>query len=302
MTPRLLFRPRVSRAHVAAALAALLLLLPSCVQVPMQRRLIEIRRYAIDPEISKERADSVLAFSLLVRPFQGSGSQGTDRMLYSDEEHGMDFYFYNRWTVVPEKMVEDALVHDLMNWGLFGGGVYQGDAGIIPTHELQGRLVKLYADNGEGQPSAVFDAAISVLRVDPQTYRREVVLQQDLPVTVGRRNREIGSFVEATNEAVRIWLELVRSELDALFRREAKGAAHPPASGVSARVQPLASSPAVAAPSDFGSSAPPDSGNPALPDSVKLVLPDSTGPAGVRPDSTLFPPAPTPEQGGAASP
>jgi hypothetical protein len=216
-------------------------------------------------------------------------------MLYSDEEHGMDFYFYNRWTVPPEKMVEDALVQDLMGWGLFGGGVYQGDAGIVPTHELQGRLVKLYADNGKGQPSAVFDAAVTVLRVDPRTYRREIIYQQDLPVTVARRNRDIESFVEATNQAVRIWLDQVRSELDDLFRRERRGSAlenpPPPVAGAVSIATPSAAAPPDSvAPIQPPAIAPPDSST--LTHPLAVAPPDSAGPAAVPPDSTVFPAAP----------
>ena len=93
---------------------------------------------------------------------------------------------------------------------------------IIPTHELQGRLVKLYANNLKGQFSAVFEASVTVLRVDPRTYGKEIVYQQSFPVVVKRKNHDVDSYAAATNEAVRIWMEQVRSELEGLFRREAE--------------------------------------------------------------------------------
>jgi ABC-type uncharacterized transport system auxiliary subunit len=203
----------------------------SCVKVPIKQRVIEIHHYSIDPRPASDVAPAPADLSLLVQPFQGNAQQRGDRMLYSDELHEMDFYFYNRWTAPPEKMIGDALIEDLMDWGFFKQGVFQGDAAITPTHEVQGRVIKLYADNRSGDPTAVFEASLTVLRVDSRPYRKTIIYQQTFPVTVDRKNRSIKSYVEATNGAVRIWLDQVRSELDYLLR-------HPEVAADSTRTAP----------------------------------------------------------------
>ena len=205
------------------ALTGLLAL--SCVNVPIRRQAVTVVRYAIDPAPDSTRADTTLDLLLQVNPLQAGAEERGDRMLYSDDAGVMNLYFYNRWVAPPEKMIGDALFDDLTRWGLFGRGVCRPDAAIIPTHEIQGRVDRLYAANVKGHANATLQVSVTVLRVDRRTYAREIIYQRSFPVVVERRNRDVGTYVEASNQAVRRWLDQLRPGLEELFRAEARSAA-----------------------------------------------------------------------------
>ncbi len=193
--------------------------LAGCVRIPKVK--VEVKRYSIDTPAVLAPADTTLPFSILVFPFQASAEQKGERIMFRDKEHGMDFYYYHRWIVSPARMIGDALSEHLASWGLVGTGVQQIETGVIPTHELYGRLIDLYADNESGHYAAHLDASLTVVRVDPKTFRKETVFQKTYAVTRARPDKNVPSYVEAVNLAVRDWIGMVRSDLEPLFREEA---------------------------------------------------------------------------------
>jgi len=190
-----------------------------CVRLP--REPLEVQRYSIDLPDSTWSADTTLALTVFVPPFQASAQQRGDRIFYRDSESGMNFYFYHRWVVSPERMIGDVFARSLMQSGLFGGGVFQGETGVIPTHEIQGRLNTLYADNERGQYKAVLNLKLTVFRIDPVTYQKSVLFQKSYPLEVERRNGYVESYIPAVNEAVVTWLDDTRKDLVPLFEEEA---------------------------------------------------------------------------------
>jgi len=187
--------------------------------VRIPREQIKVKRYAIDTPPAPARVETPLRLTLLVAPFQADARQKGERINYRDEVHGMDYYYYHRWIVSPAQMLGDALAEHILNWGICRS-IVRTEVGIVPTHELHGRLISLYADNIKNQESAHFEATLTLLRVDPKTYERETIFQKDYPIVVPRKNKRIESYVEAVNQAVAEWFTQVREDLEPILREE----------------------------------------------------------------------------------
>ena len=203
-----------------------LLLAAGCVRIPRER--LEIRRYSLDAPTIPEPPDtefpgaaasaSVLPVRVLLSPFTADARQRGERMLFRAEENRLEYYYYHRWIASPERMIEDILASELEEWGICGGGLHRAEAGLVPTHEVLGRLTALYADNRKNAYAAVLDVELTVLRVDPQTMEKTIVFQKTYAVTEPRKNNRVDTFVQAANRAVERWLIEVRPDLEGVFR------------------------------------------------------------------------------------
>ena len=200
-------------------------LLIGCVRLP--RESLEVNRYSIDLPPQEWSAEKALPIALYIPSFQVTPQQRGDRITYRDSERTMNFYFYHRWVVAPEQMIGDVLSRDLERSGLFGGGVFQGDTGMIPTHEIQGRLVELYADNTRGSYRAIFEVKLTLFRINPKSFDKETIFQKSYPIEVERGDGYVESFVEAVNQGMAEWLNQVHTDLVPLFEEEMR--AEPPA-------------------------------------------------------------------------
>ncbi|MCB2200216.1 hypothetical protein KQI63_12465 [bacterium] len=194
-------------------------LLVGCVRLP--RESLEVDRYSIDLPDSVWAADETLPITLYIPAFQSSAQQRGDRIFFRDGDRMMNFYFYHRWVVSPEQMIGDVLARDLERSGLFGGGVFQDETGMIPTHEIQGRLVELYADNTRGGYRAVLEIKLTVFRIDPVSYEKKTVFQKSYPFELERDNGYVKSFVDVINGLMASWLDEVHADLLPLFETEA---------------------------------------------------------------------------------
>ncbi len=198
---------------------------------------IDVKRYSIDVPPVLAPADTTLPLSILVLPFQADAAQKGERIMYRDEEHAMDYYYYNRWVAPPAVMLGNVVSQHLFEWGLAGKGVLETDTGVIPTHEVYGRLTTLYADNRKNEYSAHFEASLTVVRVDPKTFDKEVIFQKTYPIVRRRNDREVASYVNAANLAVRDWMDMLRSDLEPLFHAEARWFAATSAGAIVGRPQ-----------------------------------------------------------------
>ena len=207
----------------------MLFLIAGCVRIPRER--LEIRRYSLDAPTIPEPPDtefpgaaakaSVLPVRVLLWPFTADARQRGERMLFRAEEDRLEYYYYHRWIASPERMIEDIFASELTEWGICGGGLYRADAGIIPTHEILGRLTELYADNRKNENAAVLEVALTVMRVDPLTMDKSIVFQKTYAVTEPRKNNRVDTFVQAANRAVERWLIEVRPDLERVLREDA---------------------------------------------------------------------------------
>jgi ABC-type uncharacterized transport system auxiliary subunit len=214
--------------RLAAVFLALVVLLPAtgCVRIPRER--LEIRRYSLDAPTIPEPPDteypgaaaraSVLPVRVLLSPFTADARQRGERMLFRAEENRLEYYYYHRWIASPERMIEDILDTEIAEWGICGNGLHRAEAGLIPTHEVLGRLTALYADNRKNAYAAVLEVALTVMRVDPLTMEKTIVFQKTYTVTEPRKNNRVDSFVQSANRAVERWLIEVRPDLDGVLR------------------------------------------------------------------------------------
>ncbi|MBZ0266375.1 ABC-type transport auxiliary lipoprotein family protein [bacterium] len=197
-----------------------LFLLAGCVNIPREK--IEISRYSLDPPLMIEPSDTSFALAVHILPFIASAEQHGDRILFKGDQHRMDYYFYHRWIIAPEGALTDILASDLLQWGMFGDGVFQQEIGLVPTHEIGGRLIDLYANNVRGEESAVLEVKLTVMRVHPGTYMKMLVYQKSYRIVESRQDGSVDSFVLAANAAIEQWLALVRYDMEALFLEEVK--------------------------------------------------------------------------------
>jgi len=191
-----------------------------CVSIPREK--IEIERYSIDPPETIVKSDTTFDLTLFVQPFQGDAENRGDRILFREDQHTLNYYYYHRWIVPPEKNLTDILATTLTKWKMFGGGVFEQETGIVPTHEIHGRLLDLHAENGRKDRSAILEIKLTVIRIHPETYLHTPIFQKIYLVAEPRPNTSVESYITAVNNAVEQWLLLVRYDLEALFLQEAQ--------------------------------------------------------------------------------
>ncbi len=194
-------------------------MLMGCVSIPRDE--LQVVRYSLDATPVTSTADTTLPLTLQIIPFQANAQQRGERILFRAGPQRMDYYFYHRWIVSPEKMLSDALAENLQEWNLFAGGILQTETGIIPTHEVYGRLNKLYAVNIRNQYKAVLEITLTLIRIEPATYEKTIIYQWTYPIEVERDDNRVDSFIESANLAVEEWLSRVRSDVRPIFESEA---------------------------------------------------------------------------------
>lgn len=188
-----------------------LLLLTGCLSIPREN--LEIVRYSFHPMELEEPEESSFDGALMVLPFQANATQRGDRMVYRDEDHERATYFYHRWIAAPQQLLADLITEDMIQSGLFEGGVYQMTTGLTPTHELQGRLVEMYADNREGKEAAVLEVMINVFRIDPVSFNKLLVEQKPYRYRVERNDGTVDSYIPAITEAMSRLLSELRTDM-----------------------------------------------------------------------------------------
>ena len=200
----------------------LILFFVGCFSVPQET--IEIKRYSIKPETNLKPSDQALPLSLRVATFNADAIFRGSRMVYCEREQVTDYYYYHRWIAPPEHLLEDALAVDLFNWGFFGGGVFQTESGVFPTHELRGRLTGLYANNIRGEYQAVMEIRLQLFEISPETYEHRLVFQKQYSYSEEREDSNVPSFIAAVNRMAGIWIQEVRNDLKQILTEKTGGA------------------------------------------------------------------------------
>ena len=191
--------------------ASLMLLIASCFTVPKEE--IEIHRYAIHPAGEFLPADTTLPISLKIAPFTADALYRGARIIYRDAKGHTDHYYYHRWLSPPEDQVADFLARNLIEWNLFGKGVFQIGNGFIPNYEIACRLTKLYAVNIRRNHSAEFAVDVAFSQIDTLTYEKILLFQKRYDLSIPRDNEKLETFIPAVDTLAADWLNLVRADL-----------------------------------------------------------------------------------------
>ncbi|MBC8204882.1 hypothetical protein ISS30_04440 [bacterium] len=200
--------------------AGLILFISGCMTIPREQ--LVIKRFAIEPPVYHNPADTTLNLSLKVTLFDASEIYKGDRIIYQSGAGEMNYYYYHRWIAPPEKMLYEIFTSNMLEWGLFHNGVFQHDIGIIPTHEVQGKLTNLYAQNIRGKYSAVFHYNLMVFAVSPDTFQKTLIFQKEYKITRERKNDNVFSFIQETNIITAEWINQLKDDLLPLFIAEAE--------------------------------------------------------------------------------
>ena len=211
----------------AARPAVLLLSIPllcGCIRIP--RETLEIQRYAINPPPAEEIGPGQpQPLTIRVLSFGADASFRGDRILFRSREHRLDPYFYHRWVAPPARLLEDLLARAVESWGIARDGVIRAEIAIVPTHEIHGRLLDLYADHRSERSAARLAIELTMVRVDRRSLEKEILFQKTYRLEEERGDREIASFIAATNRLVERWLLSVRYDLAPILREEGGAAA-----------------------------------------------------------------------------
>jgi ABC-type uncharacterized transport system auxiliary subunit len=86
-----------------------------------------------------------------------------DRIVYFNQQHGLNFYHYHRWAEPPAFMVQSALIRRIQAAGMFGDVVaYRAQKGL--DYVLRGRLLALEEVDTATEVSARFGLQLELVR------------------------------------------------------------------------------------------------------------------------------------------
>ncbi|MDP8208474.1 MAG: ABC-type transport auxiliary lipoprotein family protein [Candidatus Electryonea clarkiae] len=185
--------------------------LAGCLTIP--RDTLEITRYSIDVPDSVVSGTSNSNITIVVAPFQANAELKSELIHYKNAKNKSNYYYYHRWLVSPENILEDLFTEYLVSWNSFEG-VFQQPSGLIPDYEIHGRLVKFHANNIRGNYSAVLEIKLSLFKIDQIKYTKELKFQKTYSISIERKNNSVASFVEAANLAVKDWLIQARTDIE----------------------------------------------------------------------------------------
>jgi ABC-type uncharacterized transport system auxiliary subunit len=198
-------------------LVLFLLLFTGCVNIPQQQ--IKIDHYPIQPYGEFARADTTLDISLKINRFTVDSAYRGFRMVYLNEMNELSYYYYHRWMTSPEWMLADALAVNFRNWGLIGGGLFQEDYSVLPTHELSGRLNKLYAINVKDEYQAILRITITLSRIEQPSFEGNLLFQKQYSYNIAREDASVVSYIAAVDSAAGLWLGDLRRDLEPILTR-----------------------------------------------------------------------------------
>ena len=188
-----------------------MLLIASCFTVPKEE--IEIYRYAIHPPGDFLPAETTIPAALKIAPFTADALYRGGRIIYRDAKGHTDHYYYHRWLSPPEDQLADILAQNMIEWNLFGKGVFQIDNSFIPNYEIACRLTKLYAVNIRRDHSAEFAVDLAFSQIDTLTYEKVLLFQKRYDLSLARDDGNLESFIPAVDTLAADWLNLVRADV-----------------------------------------------------------------------------------------
>ncbi|MBD3166067.1 hypothetical protein GF324_05690 [bacterium] len=198
---------------IAALPASVLIVLAGCVKLPSES--LEISRYKLSPTSeATQKTRERIPHALQVSQFSASPEQKSDRMNYRVGQDMMSRYFYHRWSSAPEDMLAEAVAKHLVDIALFESGVYQEDTGVVPSYELRGRLLELHMDDIRNAYAASFSIRVTLLYIDPETYKRILVMQKQYAYKEDMKEASVPEFVATINHVTGQWLTKLTADME----------------------------------------------------------------------------------------
>lgn len=188
-----------------------ILLAAGCFTVPKEE--IKIFRYAMESKAHFEPADTTLPYCLHVTAFGAASVYKGSRVIYKDAEGHTDHYYYHRWLAPPEDQLADLLAQNFFDWNFWGKGVFLGECGFIPTHEIRCHLEKLAAVNVKKNLVALMSVEVFFAEIDPKTFEKRLIFQKKYSLSYERENNTAGSFIDGCSANADEWMRLLRDDI-----------------------------------------------------------------------------------------
>ena len=150
-----------SRQILTLSVIALLLF---CVTGCFKKQKFEKQRYWLDMQRTKTDSGKTSTAILIVEPFSIDSAFRTRSIVYRRSAHKFEINYYGEYLIPPAKMVAEQTRRWLDDSGIFAR-VLQPGSNAIPTHVLEGHIVKAYVDASEsGQPAAQFEVSVYLMK------------------------------------------------------------------------------------------------------------------------------------------
>lgn len=187
---------------------ALIGVLVGCGKIP------NTRYYAIDTRLAAAPATRTLPLDVAVARFRVAQTLASDRLVYRQGQHEVNYYNYDRWSAPPADMLTDTLIRGLKDAGMFRSvSTLQGGPKV--DYLLRGYIEMLEeVDAPDGVTARV------ALRVDLVDMKTNAVVWSgrgaaDRPVS----ERSVTGVVRELNEGIQSSLQEILRGLGGHFQR-----------------------------------------------------------------------------------
>lgn len=179
----------------------LILLLPLCGCVDLEREAPERMRYLLDVGQTGEGTPgdggALPSFRLVVHRPHVAAPFATQGFVTRHEGEVWQEDFYNEFLIPPADMLHDLLLTRLRGGGLFEA-VRTGSSRLLPTHELEVDVTALYGDYRDDPPEAVL--AMHILLLPRESHAALMNRTYEARMPLGDRDPQ--ALVQAWNRAL----------------------------------------------------------------------------------------------------
>jgi ABC-type uncharacterized transport system auxiliary subunit len=157
---------------------------------------------------------------VLVKGFAIDSEFDTDHLLAFTPSAEIQRYQYHRWISEPRELVTAFVINRLQASELFSGGVFAEASGVMPTVELEGRIVEYAGKNAAGANGAVLTMHVAVRRITDTSSAQTILFQKTYSQSVARLSDSAASIPPALSLALAAATDSLCKDVAQALRRK----------------------------------------------------------------------------------
>lgn len=157
---------------------------------------------------------------VFVKGFSIDSEFDTDHILAFTPSAEIQRYQYHRWISEPRELVTAFVINRLQASELFSGGVFAETSGVIPTVELEGRIVEYAGKNAAGANGAVLTMHVAVRRITDTSSAQTILFQKTYSQSVARSSDSAASIPPALSLALAAATDSLGKDIVQALRRK----------------------------------------------------------------------------------
>lgn len=208
---------------IACTLVLMSLAASSCISLKSEYPKTSYYRLVQKPLAVKPPALSAKEI-VVVKTFSIDSELDTDHILALNGSTEVQRYQYHRWISDLRELATAYVANRLQSSGMFTGGVYTEATSLLPTLELETRLVDFTGRNtpAPGSNSTAANTAnvalhLTVKRYSATNATQTVVLQKVYSHSIQRPNDTAASIPEALSDALAAIVDAVLADIAAVM-------------------------------------------------------------------------------------